>query len=183
MYIGKRIKELREQKGMKLIELSEKSGVQLATLSRIEHLKMTGTLECHVQVAKALGINLTELYTDIVTEEEKAQMKTPKTISDIFVHNDKCSYDILTSNIFRKKMMPILLKIEPGGKTNKEQGKFGTEKFVYVIDGKIEIRVGKETYPLSKNNTLYFDASLEHTMVNTGAKTARVICVVTPVVL
>lgn len=183
MYIGKRIKELREQRGMKLIELCEKSGVQLATLSRVEHLKMTGTLESHIRIAKALGVNLTELYADIVTEEEKTQMKTPRTISDIFVHSDKSSYQILTSNIFRKKMMPILLKMEPGGKTNKEQGKFGTEKFAYVIDGKIEVKVGEKTYPLSKNNTLYFDASLEHTMVNTGAKTAKVICVVTPVVL
>ena len=183
MYIGKRLKALREEKGMKLIDLSAKSGVQLATLSRIEHLKMSGTLDCHIQLAQALGINLTELYSDLVSEEEKAQLKTAGNIPDIFVYNDKSSYEILTSNIFRKKMMPILLKIEPGGRTNKEQAKFGAEKFVYVLDGQIEIRAGDKTFTLSKNNTLYFDASLEHSFINKGAKLAKVISIVTPVVL
>lgn len=183
MYIGKRIKELREEKNMKLIDLSAKSGVQLATLSRIEHLKMTGTLQSHIQVAKALDVNLTELYSNIVTEEEKMQLKSPGALSDMFVYSDKSSYEILTSNIFRKKMMPFLLKIEPGGRTNKEQAKFGTEKFVYCLDGQIEIHAGEKIFSISKNNTLYFDASVEHNFINKGAKMAKLICIVTPVVL
>lgn len=183
MYIGKRVQELRKVKGMSLTELAEKSGVQIATLSRLENMKMTGTLESHMNIARALGVDVTQLYTAIIKEEDKARVQTPKSLSDVFVHSEKSSYEILTSNILGKRMMPILLKIEAGGETNQEQNSAGSEKFVFVLDGKIEIRVGDKTYALSRHNTLYFDASLEHKFVNTGKTTAKVICVGTPVAL
>ena len=79
--------------------------------------------------------------------------------------------------------MPVLLKIEPGGQTNKEQNQAGAEKFMYTLEGKIEVHVNNNTYPLSVGHTLYFDASLEHVFINKGNTTAKVICVTTPVAL
>ncbi len=183
MYIGKRMKDIREQKGIKLIELAAKSGVQLATLSRIEHLKMTGTLESHMKIAKALEVDLTDLYKEILTDAHLAEMKTPKSLTDMFVHTDKASFEMLTNRVLSKKMMPILIKLEGGGKTNKEKSPIGGEKFVYVLDGKIEVKVGTQKFPLSKSNTLYFDSSVEHYFENVGKAPAKVICVGTPVML
>ena len=183
MYIGKRVQELRKVKGMSLTELAEKSGVQIATLSRMENMKMTGTLESHMNIARALGVDITQLYSAIIREESKTAVQTPKSISDVFVHSDKSSYEILTSNVLGKRMMPILLKIEAGGRTNMEQNPLGSEKFVFVLEGKIEVQAGEKTYSLSRHNTLYFDASLEHKFINAGKATARVICVGTPVAL
>jgi transcriptional regulator with XRE-family HTH domain len=183
MYIGKRLKELREMRKMSLTDLAEKSGVQIATLSRIEHLKMTGTLESHMNIAKALGIDITQLYAGIIKEEDKIDHRTARAATDVFAYSDKSSYEILTANILSKKMMPILLKIEPDGETKKEQNQGGTEKFIFVVEGKIEAIVGKNSYSLSKHNTLYFDASLEHRIVNQGKTTAKVLCVTTPVAL
>jgi len=183
MYIGKRLQELRKTKGISLTELAEKSGVQIATLSRIEHMKMTGTIESHMNIAKALEVDITQLYVDIIKEEDKVDMKTAKSATDVFIHSDKSSYEILTSRVLSRKMMPILLKIEPDGKTNKEQNQIGTEKFIFVLDGKIEVTIDKETYTLSKSNTLYFDASVEHCFVNIGKSIAKILCVSTPVAL
>lgn len=183
MYIGKTVKELRKRQGMSLTELAEKSGVQIATLSRIEHMKMTGTLESHMHIAKALGVDITQLYREIVKEEDKVSLTNGKTATDVFIHSDKSSYEILTAKVLSKKMMPILLKIEPEGRTNKEQNQAGTEKFVFVLEGKIAVEIQDKTYTLSKSNTLYFDASLEHCFINIGKTLARVICVATPVAL
>jgi transcriptional regulator with XRE-family HTH domain len=183
MYIGKRLKELRRAKGMSLTHLAQKSGVQIATLSRIEHLKMTGTLESHMNIANALGVDITQLYTDIIKEDDRVDLKTSKSTTDVFTHSDKSSYEILTSKVLSKKMMPILLKIEPGGRTKKEQNHPGTEKFIFTLEGKIEAEIGGESYPLSKYNTLYFDASLEHCFVNKGKTAVRLLCVATPAAL
>jgi len=183
MYIGKRLKELRKSQGMSLTVLAEKSGVQIATLSRIEHMKMTGTIESHMNIAKALGIDITQLYAGIVKEEDKVDVGTARTRTDTFVHSDKSSYEILTSKVLNKKMMPILLKIDPDGRTNKEQNQPGSEKFVYVLEGKVEVMIDKKPYPLSKGHSLYFDASVAHYFVNKGKSTAKVICVGTPVAL
>jgi len=183
MYIGKRLKELRKTQGMSLSDLAQRSGVQIATLSRIEHMKMSGTLESHMNIAKALGVDITQLFAGIIKKEDKVDFKTSKSATDKFIHSGKSSYEILTSNVLSKKMMPILLKIEPGGKTNKEQNQIGTEKFIFVLEGKIEANIENEPYTLSKNNTLYFDASQEHCLMNIGKTTAKVLCVSTPVAL
>jgi len=183
MLIGKKLKELRKTQKMSLTELSERSGIQIATLSRIENLKMIGTLESHMSIAKALGISLNTLYAGILPDEKNIDVQTPQSPKDIFLHSDKSSYEILTSKVLSKKMMPTLIKVEPQGKTNTEQNQPGTEKFIFVLEGDIEATIGEDTYPLSKHHSLYFDASLPHCLVNGGNAVARVISVVTPVAL
>ena len=73
--------------------------------------------------------------------------------------------------------------IENGGKTNKEQNQIGTEKFIFVLDGNVEININNQAFILHKYNTLYFDASLPHYFRNLGKGVVKLICVGTPVSL
>lgn len=184
MYIGRKLKEIRRLHKMTLKELSQKSCVQIATLSRIENEKMVGTLDSHMQIAKALGVDITQLYKDITSERSKIDLQPPKSNTDIFVHSNKSAYEILTGNVLQKKMMPILLKIDPKGKTNKEKNQLGTEKFIFVLEGRIDVHIVGEVYEIKKHNSLYFEASLDHFFVNKSTtKTVQIICVCTPVAL
>lgn len=183
MLIGKRIKRIRESRDMTLTELARQSGIQIATLCRIENQKMTGTIESHLQIAKALGIDLTDLYKNIESEAAEPDATAKKPVAETFTYNDRASYEILTSKLLRKRMMPILLKIEEGGATNPEQNSPGAEKFIFVLKGEITATVDKETYPLKANSSLYFDASVRHHFINKGKGTAKAICVTTPVTL
>jgi len=180
MQIGKRIKELRKVRGISLTDLSSISGVQLATLSRMENLKMVGTLESHLKIAKALGVDITEFYSGITLESKKIELITEKAAKEAFIHNEKASFEMLTTRALSKKMMPILIKLEPGGQSPAEQNRPETEKFTYVLEGQVELKVGNEVYPLSKGNSLYFDASLSHNFFNRGKAPARVLCIITP---
>jgi len=183
MLIGKKIKDLREAKKISLTELSKKTGIQLATLSRIENLKMTGTIESHMKIAEVLGMSLPDLYQNISKDEKKVDIQNTKTASDIFVHSEKSSYEILASKVLSKKMMPILLRIESKGQTNPEQNPTGTEKFLFVLEGTIDVHLDKETFSLSKNHSMYFEASQKHWFSNSGEITTKCICVITPVAL
>lgn len=184
MLIGKRVKELRKARNISLSELSKLSGVQIATLSRIENLKMIGTLESHMHIARALGIDITNLYQAVAAQEAASSKQENETNSaETFSYNDKASYEILTTSVLSKRMMPVILKIDPGGKTNPEQNPIGSEKFIFVLDGALQAYIGEKTYTLSRHNSLYFDASIKHYFVNAGKSTAKVISVVTPISL
>lgn len=183
MLIGKRIEAIRKSKKMKLTELAQETGIQMATLSRIENMKMTGTLESHIKIAKALGVDVTEIYRDIEKENAIIEYQTQRHVADVFTHNDSAVTEILTKNMLDKKMLPALIRIEPSGKTNVEQNRPNSEKFVYVIEGTIEVTVDDKTFTLSKNNTMYFDASLPHKYINKGKTNAKILCVTTPVAL
>lgn len=183
MYIGKKVETIRKSQKMSLTELSKKSGVQLATLSRIENMKMVGTLESHINIAKALGIDVTELYRGIDQKPAIMDAGPDQSGTDIFRHSERSSYEILTKNVLNKKMMPVLVRIEASGKTSMEQNRPGTEKFIFVLEGAVEADIDGTKFHLSRHNTFYFDASLPHHLINKGKSTARVLCVGTPVSL
>ena len=181
MQIGKRIKELRETQHLTLTELAQRSGVQIATLSRIENQKMIGTIESHMNISKALGIDLIKLYEGLSPSRLRNTAAGEPQVMETFTYNQKASYEILTSQVLSKKMMPIIMKIEEGGATNSEQNPFGSEKFIFILEGEIEAQAGGKTFSLKANNSLYFDASVPHSFKNTGKGAAKLIVVGTPV--
>jgi len=183
MKIGEKIKKLRKAKNLTLAELSDKSGVALATLSRIENNKMTGTLESHMAICKALGIGLPEIYSHLSHRATEPDITTEIDRTDVFVHNNRSVSEILTPKILNKKMMPVIIKLESGGTTHKEEARKGAEKFLYVLEGEMEAMVGSAKYPLKKGDTLYFDSSIPHYFKNTGSEEARAICVTSPPML
>lgn len=184
--VGARLRLLRTSQKVTLVELAKASGVDAATISRIETGKMSGTLQSHIRLAAALGLKITELYAGI--EEARARdavtVRPPTGPGDVYVHQaGKSSITMLTTDILKKKLMPVLVTIEPGGVTHQEEAKVGTEKFLYVLEGTLEAKVGEATHRLSRASSLYLDASIPHSLRNVGARSARCLSVVTPPVL
>ncbi len=180
MRIGKKLKAIRKERKMTLKELEEKSGVQIATLSRMEHDIMTGTLHSHINICKALGVSLSDFYRDVEDEHKTVSLIKKRQKHPSFVYPKKSMIEMLTTQVTDKKMMPLLIKIRKGGQTHNEENKPGTEKFIYVLDGKILAKIGKEGYNLSKGDSIYFDASLPHTFHNLGKSESRTLCALTP---
>lgn len=183
MNIGLYLRKVRKAQGMTLLQLSRKSKVQLATLSRIETGKMTGTIESHQQIARALGLSLPQFYSEIDKLDTAQKASNAPERTDLFMHEKGTSSVILTKDIFAKRMLPSMIIMKRNGKTQKEELKAGCEKFIYVLAGKVEIIVANEKKVLHKGTTLYFDASLPHYIKNIGNDEARCLCVVTPVSL
>jgi transcriptional regulator with XRE-family HTH domain len=183
MKIGEKIRTMRKERGLTLLELSEKSGVALATLSRIENDRMTGTLESHMAIGGALGVSLPELYAHLSSPKSNPEVQTASERTEVFVHDKRSVSEMLASKVLEKKMMPVMIKLERGGRTHLEENKKGVEKFIYVMGGKVEAVVGEKKYSLAKSDTLYFDSSAPHYFTNVGNSEARLICVVSPPVL
>lgn len=180
MHIGEVIHRIRKERKMTLAGLSEKSGVALATLSRVENGKMTGTLESHIEIARALEISLPDLYKDLAASRKTIDVQTKKSRPDVFLHDKKAMSEMLAPNALNKKMMPTLIKINKGGATHKEEAKIGVEKFVYVTSGRVEVNIGENKYDLTKGDSLYFEASIPHHFRNPGADETSLVSVTCP---
>ncbi len=180
MKIGKRIRQLRKEKDITLEELSQKSGVALATLSRMENNKMTGTLESHNNICKALNVSLAELYRELEDEAKTVESVSRQKRTEHFVHSSRAKYELLVSKTLEKKIMPLMMKITSGGETQEEQNKPGVEKFIYMITGTMTAVVGDQEYALKKGDSLYFDASLPHVFRNNGKTDTEAVCIISP---
>ena len=185
-HVGARLRVLRKTQKVTLVELANASGVDAATISRIETGRMSGTLESHIKLARALGLKLTELYAGIEEARIKdaVTLQSPSRHREVYVHQaGKSSMAMLTADVLKKKLMPVLVTIEPGGSTHKEEAKVGTEKFLYVLEGTLEAKVGETTHLLKRGSSLYLDASIPHSLRNVSRTAAKCLSVVTPPVL
>ena len=182
MNIGVQIKKMRKIKKMSLTTLSQDSGVQIATLSRIENGKMTGTLQSHFMIAKALGLDIAELYQGM-QDEDSLPVISEDNIEAISAPNEKVSREILARQATNKRMLPSLIKIEGKGNTTIEKFQPGSERFVWVLEGAVIAHIKDQNIKLTANTSLYFNASYPHHFENPNNGAVKLISVLTPVTL
>lgn len=63
--MGKRIKELRKEKGLTQIDLAAKIGIDRSYLGFIERGERNVSFDVMAEIAKALGVGMNELTRDI----------------------------------------------------------------------------------------------------------------------
>jgi transcriptional regulator with XRE-family HTH domain len=182
MQVGAQIKEIRKSRKISLVELSRTSGVQIATISRIENGKMTGTLESHLKIAKALAIPVTRLYQDI-------EDISPRPIHGSMPQGNAplgetgAAKEILARQVTGKKMLPLLIRIDPGTKTESETHPAGSERFIFIIKGEIILHLDREHIRLTSNTSLYFNSDVPHLFENPVETQAKFLSVTTPVAI
>ena len=81
--VGKRIKEVRKQKGMSQDELAERAELSSQYISQIETGRKKGSLPTYNKLAKALGVSIDEL-TGSISEGSKV-------LSDVDLILQDCS--------------------------------------------------------------------------------------------
>ena len=180
MTLGKKLRELRQQKDWSLAELSKHSGVALSSLSRIETGRMTGTLESHIQVARALGVRLAELYAGLDPMGGPILEVRRKEEGGERVQAGKASLAPLTGTSLQKKMLGVLLTLAPRQTARRDRGPAGGEEFLYVLKGTLELAVGQGKTRLGPGDSAYYMTSLPHQLTNPGGTAAQAIRVSSP---
>jgi transcriptional regulator with XRE-family HTH domain len=184
MDIGAKLKLLRGN--MTLTELARRSDVDKAIVSKIESGKMTGTVECHRKLAEVFGLKLSEFYAFMEDEKpEPAEFREGNAKSDVYQE----FLEILTTIPLAKKMLPTFIALKPGESQYLEETLKKVERFIYILNGEIDITVEGQTYHLKKDSgaekgdSLYSASMQRHTVKNTGNTIARALCISSPPVL
>ena len=181
--LGIRIRDLRKSKQLTLVEVAKSTGIDQATLSRIENGKMTGTLDSHRRIAEALGVRLTELYDSVMQQLTKPKDKKALERIETFSHSSGTVAELLATGVLQKKMMPVLLRIKGKGHTETEEFPTFSERFIYVLKGAIEVKIGRETWGVGQGQSHYFNGSIPHSFKNKLKTEAQILSVITPVSL
>ena len=178
--LGLKIRDIRREKKVTLIELSRLTEVAQATLSRIETGLMIGTVESHEKIAEALGVSLAQLYEGIDKRYNRIAHQNASDQRKVTAKTDDMCCELLTHEISKKKMIPLLITLAGHGKSQMEETERGVEKLFFVLEGSVKMLVGEKEYLLSPQDTLYFDGSIPHQIINGGAKQAKLFCTISP---
>jgi len=167
-------------------ELAKYSGVDKAILSKIESGKMTGTVESHKKLAKVFGMKLSELYSCLEKDKfDPAEYHSSESRTDFYDE----FFEILTTKPLTKKMFPTVITLKPKQERFLVETLKKVERFIMVLNGKIEIELEKKVYALNKKtgsksgDSLYSLSSNKHRIKNIGTSTAYILCISSPPVL
>lgn len=176
---GKRLRAMRKAAGWTLAELGARCGLALSTISKAERGLIALTYDSILRLAYAFDMEMSELLSDrlspdlsqLVTVEKKGQAQT--------VENEYYVMDMLCSTRTQKHMMPVFATIK--AHSVEEFAHFINhpgEEFVYVLEGQLTFKIeGEPPRVLEPGDSLYFDSSLGHAYLSTGATEARLIVV------
>ncbi len=169
--IGKRIRRARLDKKITLDMMANETGMSKVFIKKIEggdHRPSVGTL---LQISKILHIDSSALLKEQDDAiEARSEAYTKRT--------DNYAYTPLTSNAENKHIKAFRIVVETGKSHDGVGFQHEGEEFVYVLKGRVEIKIGDHVNRLKKNDALHFNSGIKHDLVNIGKTDAELIVVV-----
>ena len=169
--IGKKIKNARTGKKIKLDQLANETGFSVDYLKDIESGKAIPPVGALLQISRALEIDSGALLKEPESRlESRIKAHTKRT--------ENYAYTTLTPGAENKHLKAFSVSVDPK-KDHKGVGYHHEgEEFVYVLQGKIEVAVGEHLNILETGDSLHFNSAIHHNLKNISYETAELLVVI-----
>lgn len=167
--IGDNVRAVREEKKLTLDAAARQTGVSRSMLAQIEKGEVNPTISVLWKIANGYRVSFTSLLN--------APKKTPLLIRARETEplaEDGGRYLNYPAFPFQEDKLfeTYRIRIEPDGRLSAQPHMVGTEEYITVYSGKVEIRAGEEVFLLEEGDSLRFAADVRHTYRNAGEDTA-----------
>src|SRR5450755_3602340 len=169
--LGEKLRTLRLKKSMGLVELGQHTGLSPAMLSKLERGKLFPTLPTLLRIAMVFGVGLDFFFADerkrhvvsIVRKQER--LKFPENAgSSVIAYN----FESLDFKASERKLNAFYAEFEPVPPEKVRPHQHPGVELLYVINGKLELTIGSESYALDSEDAVYFDAAVRHSYHRIG---------------
>ncbi|WP_372868709.1 helix-turn-helix domain-containing protein [Planomicrobium okeanokoites] len=164
MEIGTKIKSLRLKNGLTQEELGERTDLSKGFISQLERDMNSPSIETFFTLLEVLGTTPKEFFDDADSPQVIYSSK------DHRVHKDEeAGYEVdwLIPTSYKKEMEPIYLTLFESGQYKRFEPS-QAETFIYVLEGKVRLVLGEEEYIAVAGDSIYYEASQHHQLVNAG---------------
>jgi len=165
--MGQLVRRLRVRKGLRLEDLARNTGFTKGFLSKIENGKSSPPIATLLRVAEALDVDAAVLLqppggNGSAKDPHASLHVTPARRT--LVENRGTGYDYfaLAARRLHKAMEPFLITVRPEDVNPRKTFQHPGEEFIFVLEGRMDYKVGQENFHLGPGDSLYFDSSRPH---------------------
>ncbi len=175
MSIGDKIRRLRIKYGLTQEELAARTELSKGFISQVERDLASPSIATLMDILEALGTNIRDFFNETIDE------KIVFGANDIFVQEDETGFQIrwLVTTSQKNSMEPIMLTLEPGGRSMVHNAHEG-EEFGHVLSGGITLCIGSRRLKVKKGDSFYYRPTDQHWLENTGKLQAKLLWVSSP---
>jgi transcriptional regulator with XRE-family HTH domain len=161
--IGNRLKAIRAQKNLTLEDVAKLTDVSKAMLGQIERGQSAPTITTLSKISTGLKIPLSSFLREEAPEYTVADVEFENLIEEENGMMRACSmfpYDPV------RNVEIFYLELDAGCKHGSDKHMEGTEEYLLVIHGKLDMTIGGKTLTLHKQQAVRFRADLPHAYHN-----------------
>jgi len=163
-YLGSTIRELRRKHGLTIADISDRTGISRGMLSRIETGHTATSLDTLLRLAQGLGVSLSTLFRNYDVADGGVQMVKKGKGMEVARRGTRSghTYQLLAYDHGPTRLFePFLITIERASETFPIFEHAGVE-FIYMLEGHIQYRSGKNVYDLVPGDALTFKGEVPH---------------------
>lgn len=180
--VGENVKKTRGKKGLSLKDVSQRTGLDVSLLEEIEKGTMSPPLGMIIKLAKALDMKMGYFISGAENQPYTIVRKDDRKIISRYdsEKSDKYGYEFisLAPNKKDRHMEPFIVTLEPS--VEEEPSTHDGQEFIYVLQGSMEVRLGKEAHILGVGDSIYYDSTVPHLVKCHGNEKARILAVLYP---
>ncbi len=176
--IGRHLRELRRRRQLSSRELAARAGISHSTVSLIERDRMSPSIDTLGAVVDALGTTLVEFFSGLRSSYSYSPVYRPDDFVEIG-NPDEISYRVIGFNQPARKMQVLMETYQPLADTG-DIFSHDAQEAGLVLEGRIELTVGQNSWVLTPGDGYYFDSNLPHRFRNLDEGVARIISAITP---
>jgi transcriptional regulator with XRE-family HTH domain len=178
--IGEKIRGLRRQKRLGLVELGRHSGLSPALLSKIERGRVFPTLPTLLRIALVFGVGLEYFFAGarekplaaVVRKAQRVRLPDRAGAREVAFRFESLDFPATERrfNSYYAEFFPLAVD-----KLRRHEHP-GVE-LIYTLQGTLEVHVGPEVHDLEAGDSMYFDSSVPHAYRRSGTRLCSAIVV------
>ncbi len=179
--IGERLKTLRAERGLTILELALKAGVSAGIISRIERGNSNPSMRTLQRIRAALGVNLWEFLDKGRAEPggDPDFVRRGPSRPRIVIGETRLVKELLSPRNDRNLRF-MMITLPPGGISEDVLVGKG-EKGGYVVAGQVELTVGAQRADLRQDDSFQFESQFPHRIANRSNEDAKVLWIMSVV--
>lgn len=159
--VGERIRNARLARGLTVEQLARSAGITKGFLSKIERGDKAPAISTLINLAKALGLEMSRLL-ESGKQERVSLLRKQDRVTLSYTSAFGYRYTPLAHSLNQKHMEPFIVRFPRNQKHSGHGLQHPGEEFVLVIRGKLLFSVADREYVLEEGDAVYFDSSLPH---------------------
>ena len=181
--IGEKMRALRLRKKMGLVELGRHTKLSPALISKIERGKLFPTLPTLLRIAMVFSVGIDFFFTDdrkrrvLAISRHKERLRFPE---DAKAKDSSYSFESLDFGATERKLNAYYAEFSPVDPHKVRLHQHDGVEFLYVLSGRLGLRIGSDDFLLEGRDSIYFDSSVAHGYRNAAKQSTSAIVVTVP---
>ena len=181
--IGEKLRALRLNKKMGLVELGKHTGLSAALLSKLERGKLIPTVPTLFRIALVFSVGLEYFFIEerkrrvvaIVRKADRCRFPDRPGTPDVSFFFESLDYQATG-----RKLSAYLADFQAIAKEKVKSLSHSGVEFLHVLAGTLMLKIGMEEYELASDDSIYFDSGAQHSYRKIGTAACSAIVVTVP---